>query len=150
MPTAELSYTSNMDNLNLFLIINNMSLYIKSERSCCHSAVTLWAATIMAHNNNKAFSLLWNSPVGLMHLFQSSQNIFLQLISPVILYISQNEGGGRTTKLGGVKIALRLWDALYSLSIQKGGVRGAEAGNHLRGRGWRGGGTLRNKVRVTS
>lgn len=75
---------------------------------------------------------------------------FLQLIGPVILYISQEEGGGRTTKLGGVKIASRLRDVLFSLSIQKGGVRGAEAGNHPRGRGWGGGGTLRNKVQVTS
>lgn len=150
MPTAGLSNTSSMEDLNLVMIINNASLCIKSERSCCHSAVTLWAATIMAHNNNKALSLLWNSPVGHMHLFQSSRNIFLQLISPVISCISQKQGGGRTTKLGGVKIAFRLWDALFCLSIQKGGVRGAEAGNHPKGQGWGGGGMLRNKVQVTS
>lgn len=33
---------------------------------------------------------------------------------------------------------------------KKGGVRGAEAGNHPKGWGWRGGGTLTNKVQVTS
>lgn len=56
----------------------------------------------------------------------------------------------RTTKLGGVKIAPRHWEVLFGLSIQKGGVTSAEAGNHPGGRGWRGGGTLRNKVQVTS
>lgn len=58
MPTEALSNTGNMEDLNLFMIINNTSLSIKSEMGCCHSAVTLWAATIIAHNNNKAFSLL--------------------------------------------------------------------------------------------
>lgn len=57
------------------------------------------------------------------------------MIGTVILTVSNEEGEGRETKLGGVTIASRLWDTLFSLSIQKGGVRGAKAGNHPEGKG---------------
>lgn len=55
------------------------------------------------------------------------------------------------TKLGGVKkkTASRPWGALFLVSMQKGGARGAEAGNHPQGRGWGSAGMLGNKVRVT-
>lgn len=59
------SNASSMEDLGLFVIINNTSGSVKSERSCCRSAVTLWAATIMPHSNNKAFGVfLWSCPVG--------------------------------------------------------------------------------------
>lgn len=66
-------------------------------------------------------------PCGLQAFIPKSPNYVLQLIGPAILYISEKEGDGRTTKLGGVKPASRLRDALFRLSIQKGGVRRVEA-----------------------
>lgn len=64
------SNTSSMEDLGLFVIINNTSASVKSERSCCRSAVTLWAATIMPHSNNKAFGFFCGAAQWGTHLFQ--------------------------------------------------------------------------------
>lgn len=146
MFAKSLGATCNMENLNLFIINSNMSLGIIIERSCCQNAVTLWAATIMALYNNKTLSQ--DQPCG-PHLRSSKVPKIIFAIDQPCHFV-QFTREERITKLGGVKIAQSLRDALFGLSMHKGGVRGAKAGNHPEGLGWVGGDTLGNKVQVTS
>lgn len=149
--------TYSIEDLSLFVIINNTSFSLNlkgavvtvlSRYGCNHNGrQQQWVVRSFVEQPYGLHSFFFLRVPKILFLFFFS--FFLELISPVILHISQEEGGVRITKLRGVKIALRLWDALFSVSIQKGGVRGAEAGNHPEGWGWRGGGTLWNKVQVT-
>lgn len=126
------------------------SLYVKES----HSAVMPWKASIKVQDNNKAFSLFWNSPPGSHPLIATLLRYFFQqLMDPVILYITQKQERA-TKKHGGVKIARRLWGCIVqplNAKEKKGGVRGADAGNHPKGSRVEGAeARQRNKVQVTS
>lgn len=80
MPTAELANTWRIWVCSWLSTIRHSALNMRG------TVVTIGAASIMAHNNRKAFSLLWDKSYGLHALIWKLPKYFLQFIGAVVLF----------------------------------------------------------------